>query len=307
MIDHGPGLSRSNNGGGVPATSRASRTGAGEAGWARLADLRRLLRGDGRRTALAHHTRWWPTAPVRMPDQRGAGIDARARRRGRSGPAPIIVANLPPAVTPSTRRATGGAPPTAPGAGCPTSCSSTSDSRRFRLEVITALRQLGQIPIIKCLLGAWRERTRSPRSTRAPTTTSRQAVRHRGADRPAARRRADTSRAAARRRPDGDDALHDRSPRPRRLDGCRRADPPDPHRVGDAGASEPASWTVGDDTELLRAVWGAEYTKETNDLRVHMTHLRKKIEPEPSHPRYVLTESGVGYRFVPDTNVTTSD
>jgi two-component system KDP operon response regulator KdpE len=50
-------------------------------------------------------------------------------------------------------------------------------------------------------------------------------------------------------------------------------------------------------TELLRAVWGPEYTKETNYLRVHITHLRKKIEPHPSHPRYVITEPGVGYRF----------
>jgi two-component system, OmpR family, KDP operon response regulator KdpE len=50
-------------------------------------------------------------------------------------------------------------------------------------------------------------------------------------------------------------------------------------------------------TELLRAVWGPEYTKETNYLRVHITHLRKKIEPDPSHPIYVTTEPGVGYRF----------
>jgi two-component system KDP operon response regulator KdpE len=50
-------------------------------------------------------------------------------------------------------------------------------------------------------------------------------------------------------------------------------------------------------TELLRAVWGPEYMKETNYLRVHVTHLRKKIEPNPSHPTYVITEPGVGYRF----------
>jgi two-component system KDP operon response regulator KdpE len=50
--------------------------------------------------------------------------------------------------------------------------------------------------------------------------------------------------------------------------------------------------------ELLRAVWGPEYTRETNYLRVHITHLRKKIEPDPSRPIYVLTEPGVGYRFM---------
>ncbi len=50
-------------------------------------------------------------------------------------------------------------------------------------------------------------------------------------------------------------------------------------------------------TELLRAVWGPEYANETNYLRVHITHLRKKVEPDPSSPTYVTTEPGVGYRF----------
>jgi two-component system KDP operon response regulator KdpE len=49
--------------------------------------------------------------------------------------------------------------------------------------------------------------------------------------------------------------------------------------------------------ELLRAVWGPGYDDDTNYLRVHMTHLRKKIEPDPSRPVYVITEPGVGYRF----------
>lgn len=50
--------------------------------------------------------------------------------------------------------------------------------------------------------------------------------------------------------------------------------------------------------ELLRAVWGPEYGDETNYLRVHMTHIRRKLEPEPAVPRYFLTETGMGYRFV---------
>jgi two-component system KDP operon response regulator KdpE len=55
-------------------------------------------------------------------------------------------------------------------------------------------------------------------------------------------------------------------------------------------------------TDLLRAVWGPEYANETNYLRVHITHLRKKIEPDPSSPTYVTTEPGVGYRFnAPET------
>jgi two-component system, OmpR family, KDP operon response regulator KdpE len=52
-------------------------------------------------------------------------------------------------------------------------------------------------------------------------------------------------------------------------------------------------------TELLKAVWGPEYERETNYLRVHITHLRKKIEPDPGSPRHVVTEPGVGYRFEP--------
>jgi two-component system KDP operon response regulator KdpE len=49
--------------------------------------------------------------------------------------------------------------------------------------------------------------------------------------------------------------------------------------------------------ELLTAVLGDGYEHETNYLRVHMTHLRKKLEPNPSHPIYIVTEPGVGYRF----------
>jgi two-component system KDP operon response regulator KdpE len=55
---------------------------------------------------------------------------------------------------------------------------------------------------------------------------------------------------------------------------------------------------VGRD-ELLARVWGPEYTTETNYLRVHMANLRRKLEPEPSRPRYFLTEAGMGYRFEP--------
>ena len=50
---------------------------------------------------------------------------------------------------------------------------------------------------------------------------------------------------------------------------------------------------------LLVEVWGPEYGTETNYLRVHMAHIRQKLEPEPSRPRYFLTEPGMGYRFEP--------
>jgi two-component system, OmpR family, KDP operon response regulator KdpE len=50
--------------------------------------------------------------------------------------------------------------------------------------------------------------------------------------------------------------------------------------------------------QLLREVWGRGYESETHYLRVHVAHIRSKIEPEPSQPRYLITEPGVGYRLV---------
>ena len=49
---------------------------------------------------------------------------------------------------------------------------------------------------------------------------------------------------------------------------------------------------------LLREVWGPAYQAEAHYLHVYVSHLRRKIEPDPSKPRYVLTEPGAGYRFV---------
>ncbi len=51
--------------------------------------------------------------------------------------------------------------------------------------------------------------------------------------------------------------------------------------------------------QLLREVWGPAYETESNYLRVYLAQLRRKLEPEPSQPRYLLTESGMGYRFKP--------
>lgn len=50
--------------------------------------------------------------------------------------------------------------------------------------------------------------------------------------------------------------------------------------------------------QLLHRVWGPEYRDEDNYVRLYVTYLRKKIEPDPAHPRYILTERGLGYRFV---------
>jgi two-component system, OmpR family, KDP operon response regulator KdpE len=50
---------------------------------------------------------------------------------------------------------------------------------------------------------------------------------------------------------------------------------------------------------LLREVWGPAYETESNYLRVYVAGLRRKLEPEPSRPRYLLTDPGMGYRFDP--------
>jgi two-component system KDP operon response regulator KdpE len=49
---------------------------------------------------------------------------------------------------------------------------------------------------------------------------------------------------------------------------------------------------------ILRAIWGPAFQEESNYLHVHVSHLRRKIEPDPTRPRYLLNQAGVGYRLV---------
>jgi len=58
-----------------------------------------------------------------------------------------------------------------------------------------------------------------------------------------------------------------------------------------------AGWVVPHD-QLLAKVWGYEYREETHYLRLYINYLRQKLEKDPSKPEYILTERGVGYRFV---------
>jgi two-component system KDP operon response regulator KdpE len=58
-----------------------------------------------------------------------------------------------------------------------------------------------------------------------------------------------------------------------------------------------AGWVVPHD-QLLAKVWGYEYRDETHYLRLYVNYLRQKLEADPANPRYILTERGVGYRFV---------
>jgi two-component system KDP operon response regulator KdpE len=63
------------------------------------------------------------------------------------------------------------------------------------------------------------------------------------------------------------------------------------HLVSNAG------WVVPHET-LLQKVWGYEYRDETHYLRLYITYLRQKIEKDSANPQYILTERGIGYRFV---------
>jgi two-component system KDP operon response regulator KdpE len=52
--------------------------------------------------------------------------------------------------------------------------------------------------------------------------------------------------------------------------------------------------------QLLRQVWGMDYEQEMHMLRVNISNLRRKIEPDPSRPHTIVTEPGVGYRLRAD-------
>ena len=52
---------------------------------------------------------------------------------------------------------------------------------------------------------------------------------------------------------------------------------------------------------LLTGIWGSEHVSDTGYLRLYIAQLRRKLEPDPGRPRYLLTESGMGYRFRPDS------
>jgi two-component system, OmpR family, KDP operon response regulator KdpE len=55
--------------------------------------------------------------------------------------------------------------------------------------------------------------------------------------------------------------------------------------------------------QLLQQVWGPQYEKETHYLRIYLSQIRRKLEPDPSRPRYFITEPGMGYRFVVEEQI----
>jgi two-component system KDP operon response regulator KdpE len=51
--------------------------------------------------------------------------------------------------------------------------------------------------------------------------------------------------------------------------------------------------------QLLREVWGPAFVEHSHYLRIYMGHLRQKLEDDPARPKFLITETGIGYRFVP--------
>ncbi|MFN8126713.1 MAG: response regulator transcription factor [Candidatus Nanopelagicales bacterium] len=66
----------------------------------------------------------------------------------------------------------------------------------------------------------------------------------------------------------------------------------------EALVKRPGMVVTGED--LLHDIWGPGYQSETHYLRVYLSQVRKKLEPDPQHPRYFLTSPGIGYRFQPE-------
>lgn len=52
--------------------------------------------------------------------------------------------------------------------------------------------------------------------------------------------------------------------------------------------------------DMLTSIWGSAHVSDTGYLRLYIAQLRKKLEPDPAHPQFILTEAGMGYRFQPD-------
>lgn len=63
-----------------------------------------------------------------------------------------------------------------------------------------------------------------------------------------------------------------------------------------------AGWVMSYD-QILAKVWGYEYRDETHYVRLYVNYLRQKLEKDPSNPKYILTERGIGYRFVDYKNL----
>ena len=82
------------------------------------------------------------------------------------------------------------------------------------------------------------------------------------------------------------------------------------HRNGNTVRLTPTEWSLLEmlvrqsgnlvtQKQILTDIWGPDSVEHTHYLRVYLAQLRRKLEPDPAHPRYLITEPGLGYRFLP--------
>ena len=114
-------------------------------------------------------------------------------------------------------------------------------------------------------------------------------------------------RAALRRATPADEESRRRRPRtspstsPRSASAPRRRESASPRPSGTWSSCSCATRASSSrQRQLLQEVWGPQYGRETNYLRVYLAQIRRKLEPDPARPRYFITEPGMGYRFEPD-------
>ena len=80
----------------------------------------------------------------------------------------------------------------------------------------------------------------------------------------------------------------------------RRRHPADPDRVAPARGAAAPPGQADEPAAAAAEVWGPGYADASGNLRLYMAQLRRKLEPDPARPRWLLTEPGMGYRFQPD-------
>ena len=175
--------------------------------------------------------------------------------------------------------------------------SSTSACRRSTGSRSSAAFAAGRRCRSSCSPSARERETRWTRSTRAPTTTSRSRSAWTSCSRGCGPR-------YAARSPGEEEAVVET--------GHFRADlaAKRVERDGEEIRLTPTEWQIVEtlvrhpgrlitQRQLLQSVWGPQYEKETNYLRVYLAQIRRKLEPDPAKPRYFVTEPGMGYRFEP--------
>ena len=163
------------------------------------------------------------------------------------------------------------------------------------VDVIRGLRGWTEVPIIVLSVREGRA-TRWTRSTRAQTTTSRSRSAWTSCSRGcgphcAARPRRGGSRRRDRRLP------VDLAAKRVERDGEEIRLTPTEWQIVETLVRHPGRLVT--QRQLLQSVWGPQYEKETNYLRVYLAQIRRKLEPDPAKPRYFVTEPGMGYRFEP--------